>query len=76
MLGDLAGIVGLGSIIGILAAIFCTHLARALLFGLAPNDPATFIAAFVVMLAVSLAAAFIPAYRAAETGPMIALRHE
>jgi predicted permease len=76
MLRDSAGIVGLGTIVGILAAAFSTHLARALLFGLAPNDPATFIAAFVVMFAASLAAAFIPAYRAAETDPMITLRHE
>lgn len=76
MLRDSAGIVGLGTIVGILAAAFSTHLARALLFGLAPNDPMTFIAASVVLLAASLAAAFIPAYRAAETDPMIALRHE
>jgi predicted permease len=76
MLRDSAAIVGLGVIVGILAAAFSTHLARSLLFGLAPNDPATFVAASVVLLAASLAAAFIPAYRAAETDPMIALRHE
>jgi predicted permease len=76
MLRDSAGIVGLGATVGILAAAFGTHLARALLFGLAPNDPMTFIASCVVLLATSLAAAFIPAYRAAETDPMTALRHE
>jgi predicted permease len=76
MLRDSATIVSLGAIAGILAAALSTHLARALLFGLAPNDPTTFIAASVLLLAASLAAAFIPAYRAAETDPMIALRHE
>ncbi len=76
MLRDSAEIVGLGVIVGILASAFSMHLAKALLFGLAPNDPTTLIAASVVLLAASLAAAFIPAYRAAATDPMIALRHE
>jgi|SRR5581483_3790372 len=76
ILRDSAGIVGLGLVVGIAAAAFSTHLARALLFGLAPNDPTTFIAASIVLLAASLGAASIPAYRAAETDPMIALRHE
>lgn len=76
MLRDSAWIVGLGTIVGILAAVFSTQLARALLFGLAPNDPTTFIAASAVLLAASLTAAFIPAYRAAITDPMVALRHE
>lgn len=76
MLRDSARIVGLGTIAGILAAAFSTHLTRALLFGLAPDDPTTFLTAAVVLFAASLAAAFIPAYRAAETDPMTALRHE
>jgi ABC-type antimicrobial peptide transport system permease subunit len=62
--------------VGIIVAAFGTHLARTLLFGLAPNDPTTFIAAFFVMLAVSNAAAFVPAYRAAQIHPLAALRHE
>ncbi|MGA8030032.1 MAG: ABC transporter permease [Bryobacteraceae bacterium] len=76
MLRDSAGVVGVGTIVGILAAAFTTHLARALLFGLAPNDPTTLIAASLVLFAASIAAALIPAYRAAETDPMIALHHE
>ncbi len=76
MLGASIKVVGLGMVVGILAAAFGTHLARALLFGLGPNDPMTFIAASIVLVSVSLAAAFIPAYKAAETDPMIALRHE
>ena len=76
MLRDSFRIVGLGVVVGIPAAAFSTHVARALLFGLAPNDPATFLAASILLLAASLLAAFIPAYRAAETDPMIALRDE
>jgi ABC-type antimicrobial peptide transport system permease subunit len=51
-------------------------LAKALLYGLAPNDPAAMITASAVLLIASLVAAFIPAYRAAKTDPVIALRHE
>jgi hypothetical protein len=76
MLRDSAGVLALGAIVGILAAAFSAHFARALLFGLAPNDPTSFITASAVLLAASLAAAFIPACRAAKTDPMIALRHE
>jgi ABC-type antimicrobial peptide transport system permease subunit len=76
VLRDSAAIVGVGTVVGILTAAFSAHLARALLFGLAPNDPTTFVAASLLLLAASLTAAFIPAYRAAETDPMIALRHE
>jgi ABC-type antimicrobial peptide transport system permease subunit len=61
---------------GILAAVFSIHLARALLFGLAPNDPETLVIASVLLVTTSLAASFIPAYRAAGTDPMIVLRHE
>ncbi len=76
MLRDSAMIVGVGIVVGILTAVFTTHLARVLLFGLAPNDPETMIITSVLLLSSSLAAAFIPAYRAAQTDPMIVLRHE
>ena len=76
MLRDSAVVVSLGIIAGVLAAAFTTRLARTQLFGLAPDDPTTFIVAALVLLAASLTAAFIPAYRAAETDPLVALRHE
>lgn len=76
ILQDSLGTFAVGITAGILAAAFSTRLARALLFGLTPDDPKTFVAAVFIMLVVSLAAAFIPAYRAAETDPMISLRHE
>jgi putative ABC transport system permease protein len=76
MLRDSATIVVVGTLAGALLAAFSTRLAKAFLYGLAPNDPATFIAAALVLLAAALVAALIPAYRAAETDPMIALRNE
>lgn len=76
MLRESARIVGVGIIVGTLTAAFSTRLARALLFRLGPNDAMTFVAACILLLAASMTAAFIPAYRAAETDPMITLRQE
>ena len=76
MLRDSATMVVAGTLAGTLLAIFGTRLAKAFLYGLAPNDPTTFITAALVLVAASLVATFIPAYRAAETDPMMALRNE
>jgi hypothetical protein len=76
MLRDSAMVVGVGIVVGILVAASTARFAKALLYGLAPNDPAAMIAASVVLLIASLVAAFIPSYRAAKTDPLIALRHE
>jgi ABC-type antimicrobial peptide transport system permease subunit len=75
-LRDSVTVVGVGIIVGLLGAASIARLAKALLYGLAPNDPAAMITASAVLLIASLVAAFIPAYRAAKTDPVIALRHE
>jgi putative ABC transport system permease protein len=76
ILRDVAAIVAVGGGIGILAAMFTTRLAKALLFGLAPNDTTTLLTASLLLLAASLLAAFIPAYRAAGADPMTALHYD
>jgi predicted permease len=65
-----------GVAIGLPAAIACVRFLRAMLFGVTPGDPLTFAAAVAGILAVALAASFIPARRAASVDPMIALRHD
>ncbi len=65
----------LGVIPGIMVSFGLTRLLRAQLFGVTPSDPLTFIAAPITLLVVALAAAYVPALRAARVDPVVALRH-
>jgi ABC-type antimicrobial peptide transport system permease subunit len=47
-----------------------------MLFGLAPHDTFTFIAATGVLSVVAVAAGYLPARRAMRIDPMVALRYE
>ena len=69
-------LLGLGFALGVPAALAATRLVASMLFGLRPADPVTMAAALTVMAAVSLAAAWVPARRAARVDPMVALRYE
>ncbi len=76
MLRDSATVVGPGIVLGVMISAYASHWARGLLYGLAPNDTATFVASSLLLLATSLLAAFGPAYKAAKADPMMALREE
>ena len=76
VLRESLALVGLGFAIGIPAALAASRLIRTMLYGLTPTNPATIGAAFLILLATSTAAAYIPARRAASVDPMTALRHE
>jgi ABC-type antimicrobial peptide transport system permease subunit len=53
-----------------------TRLANNMLFGVAPNDPATLVGAALLMCAIALLAGYLPARRATTVDPMVALRCE
>ncbi len=76
VLKDSATVVVPGIALGFIASRFASSWARTLLYGLAPNDTGTFITASVFLFACLLIAAMIPAFRAANADPMIALRNE
>ena len=61
---------------GVAASFGLTRLLNAQLFGVRPLDPLTFVAVPLILLAVALAAAYIPALRASRLDPLMALRHE
>ena len=64
----------MGSAIGIIGAAATSRFARALLFGVAPQDPATLAAAVAVLLLVVVGASWWPARRAALIDPGLAMR--
>jgi putative ABC transport system permease protein len=65
-----------GGAIGLAGALGVTRYLRTLLYGVGPTDPATFALVTVVLGAVALAACAIPAWRAARTDPVVALRSQ
>jgi putative ABC transport system permease protein len=66
----------LGLAAGLLAAWNAGSLASKVLVGVRPDDPVVFAAVGVLVLAVSIAAWLVPAFRAARTDPLVALRSE
>lgn len=69
-------LVVIGLVCGAFAAWGAAHLLTTMLFGLTTADPFTYAVAAGVLLAVALAAAAIPAWRAARVNPTEALRAE
>jgi len=61
---------------GIAATLITTHLLRSMLFQVDPLDPAVLVLAAVSIFLLALAAAILPARRAASIEPMQALRTE
>ncbi len=71
-----ARMVGLGIVLGLIAALATTRVLASLLFGVATLDAPTFVGMAFVLLAVGLLASYLPARRAARVAPMESLRRE
>jgi predicted permease len=76
ILGGGGRLAAAGVAVGLAAAFALTRLMSSLLYGVSAYDPITFGAVAMLLLAVALVASFIPARRAAEMDPMVALRYE
>jgi putative ABC transport system permease protein len=65
-----------GVVLGTIAAMFLTRLIAVgtLLYQVNPRSPMAFMVASLVMVAISIAACFTPAWQAARTDPARALR--
>ena len=66
----------IGIVLGTAAAFAISGTLRSILFGIAPADPRSYLASAVLLLLLALAAAYLPALRAARTDPLTALRAE
>jgi ABC-type antimicrobial peptide transport system permease subunit len=65
-----------GVILGVVGGLFASRFLTSLLFAISPTDPVTYLAVSLFLLAVALAAAYVPARRASRFDPLVALRHE
>ncbi len=63
-----------GIVAGTVTALASTRLLGYLLYNVSPRDPLSFGSAFLVITIASLAACFLPAWRATRTDPLQALR--
>ena len=65
-----------GIALGLIGAFFLAKLLAAQLYGVSTVDPITYISVSVIVAIVTLAACFVPARRAMQVDPMVALRGE
>lgn len=76
VIGEGAVLAGVGIAVGIGGAFALTRFLRSLLFEVSSTDPATFAGVAIALFLVALLACYIPARRAMQVDPMVALRHE
>jgi predicted permease len=76
VLGEVGRIIAAGVIAGLILSLGITRLMASFLYGLTPNDPATLIGSMILLVVVGVAAAALPARRAANLDPVEALREE
>jgi putative ABC transport system permease protein len=72
----IAAAVAAGVVVGLVAATFTSRALAGFLYGVAPTDEATFMAASMVMVLAALAACVLPARRALRMDPARAMRVE
>lgn len=74
VVGHAAGVAAIGVVVGLVAAAVATRFMSSLVFGISTSDPMTFVVVPLVLAAVAVATALVPARRAARVEPMEVLR--
>jgi ABC-type antimicrobial peptide transport system permease subunit len=76
VLGEIAVLVGMAPVAGLILVVLLGQLLESLLFEVRPTDPTAIAAAVVLLLLVTTIAAYLPARRASRTDVRHALRQE
>ena len=66
----------IGVVLGVFAALVAGRLLGNMLFGVSPTDAVSFARALAIVFGGVVAATIVPAWRAAKTDPLSALRHQ
>ncbi len=76
VLAEASWLTAAGVLFGVGLALALTRLVSSVLYGISPADPLTFLTLPVVLAAVGLAAAWLPAWRAGRVDPKVVLKEE
>ena len=76
VIGQAMSLVAISVVIGLAGAFAATRLLNSLLFGVGARDPITFSAIVILISLVAFLAAWLPARRAMQVDPIVALRTE
>jgi len=69
-------LVAAGMVLGLAAAMALREVIRSQVYGISTTDPLIFVAGPSILILVALLAAYLPARRAAQVDPLVALRQE
>jgi putative ABC transport system permease protein len=69
-------VVGVGVAAGILIALWAGRFVESLLFSVSPRDPSVFAIVATTLIAVAIAASWVPARRASRVDPNVVLRSD
>jgi hypothetical protein len=75
-LGEGMLLVAIGLGVGLIGAAIVTRFLRSMLYSVTATDPLTFASIALLLAAVALLACFIPAQRATQVDPLVALRED
>jgi predicted permease len=76
ILGESMATVGIGLTLGLAGTLLFSEALSSQIFGIAPNDPSTYVFVSAIVAAVGAFASLVPAVRAARVDPAITLRFE
>jgi ABC-type antimicrobial peptide transport system permease subunit len=76
VIGHGALLAAAGGVLGLAGALAASQALRSLLYGVQPYDPLTLLLVPAFLVAVALAASYLPARRASRVDPLVALRFD